>query len=335
LAEKFFTCSKERPKPWYHVLVTDFIVFGPIFIGIPAAVINTVLRPPATVGLWLQHLAVALVFVIAGCMLRTVGISLGFHRGGTHPSYQASAMVKGTFYALGCMAGQGRMVNWLSDHWHHHIHSDEDEDLHSPRHGFWHAYVGWLRALLFNRFTYPQFANDRLIMIFSRSFFFWLGFGLALPALIGHFTGFGALRGFLYGGVLGILLCNNVTYWVNAGCHKYGKQNFNTGDDSTNFWLPGFWGKLLSYSLAVLSWGETNHNNHHAIAKSANHGMFKGELDLSAKLLNILEKCGLVWDVHWTTEEQARKRQADMLLSKEELKARTLAEHQAKQTTPQ
>ena len=232
---------------------------------------------------------------------------------------------------LGCTTAQGKMVNWLSDHHHHHLHSDEEGDLHSPKDGFWHAYVGWLRGLLFDRYVYPIFSKDKMIMFFSNTFFVWLILGMVVPAAAGWVTGFGAFRGLIYGGGLGILGANYVTYWVNAGCHYFGKRDFNTTDQSTNFWLEGFWGHKLSWLFAYFSWGETNHNNHHARAISANHGMFKGQFDPSANLLHILEKCHLVWNVQWTSEEQARELQADMLLTPEQRKQKALAKHFAKQ----
>jgi stearoyl-CoA desaturase (delta-9 desaturase) len=318
-----------KKKPLLHQLITDIIIFAPV-LAIPAAVIDLFMNP---LHGWTQSLLFALyalLFVTFGCKLRTLGISLGFHRQGTHPSYQTKPWLRGTFFMLGSTTAQGKMVNWLSDHHHHHIHSDEDEDLHSPKHGFWHAYIGWLRGLLFDRDVYPQFANDKQIMFYSNTFFVWLILGLVVPALIGWATGFGAYRGLLYGGGLGIFFANYVTYWVNAGCHQFGKRDFNTTDLSTNFWLDGFWGHKISWLFAYLSWGETNHNNHHARAISANHGMFKGQLDPSANLLRILERCKLVWNVQWTTEEQARKLQEDLKLTPEERKQQALAKHAAK-----
>jgi stearoyl-CoA desaturase (Delta-9 desaturase) len=325
------TAGPEKRKPLHHQLITDLIIFGPL-LAIPAAIADLVLNPVHGWRSGLIFAVTALLFLLAGTKLRTLGISLGFHRQGTHPSYQTHRWLRGLFFLLGCTTAQGRMVNWLSDHHHHHIHSDEDEDLHSPRHGFWHAYIGWLRGLLFDRRTYPQFANDRQIMFYSNTFFVWLGLGLVVPALVGWATGFGVYRGFLYGGALGIFLANYVTYWVNAGCHKFGKRDFNTSDLSTNFWLDGFWGHKVSWVFAYLSWGETNHNNHHARAISANHGMFKGQLDPSANLLRILERLGLVWNVQWTTEEQALRLQQELSMTPEERKAAALARHAAKKS---
>ena len=166
-------------------------------------------------------------------------------------------------------------------------------------------------------------------MFYSRTFFVWLALGLLFPAVLGWATGFGFYRGLLWGGGIGMFLANYVTYWVNAGCHTFGKRDFNTTDMSTNFWLDGFWGHKLSWIFAYLSWGETNHNNHHARAISANHGMFKGQLDPSANLLRILERVGLVWNVQWTTEEQALKLQHELTMTPEERKAYALAKHLA------
>lgn len=323
------SASKEHPKPFLHQAITDIIIFTPL-LAIPAAIVDVVMHPPATQMGWGVFLLTAFLFTVVGCKLRTLGISLGFHRQGTHPSYQAKPWLRGFFFMLGATTAQGKMVNWLSDHHHHHIHSDTDDDLHSPIHGFWHAYIGWLRGLLFNRHTYPQFEKDRQVMFYSNTFFVWLGLGLVVPALVGWATGFGAYRGFLYGGMLGIFFANYVTYWVNAGCHKFGKRDFNTEDVSTNFWLEGFWGHKLSWIFAYLSWGETNHNNHHARAISANHGMFKGQFDPSANLLRILEKVGLVWNVQWTSEAHARELQKELSMTKEERKAYALQKHKEK-----
>lgn len=320
---------QQKKKPFLHVLITDIIIFAPV-VALILAIVDVVMYPPQTGSAWLQFLATAILFAVVGAKMRTLGISLGFHRQGTHPSYQTYPWLRAFFFALGSSSAQGQMVNWLSDHHHHHIHSDEDEDLHSPKHGFWHAYIGWLRGLLFDRRVYPQFANDKMVMFFSKTFFVWLFVGLAVPTLIGWATGFGWWRGLLWGGGVGLFLANYVTYWVNAGCHKFGQRDFNTTDESTNFWLKGFWGHKFSWIFAYLSWGETNHNNHHARSISANHGMFKGQFDPSANLLRVLERMKLVWNVQWTTEEMARELQHNLSLTPEERKALALKKHREK-----
>lgn len=317
-----------KKKPFLHQLITDLIIFGPV-AAIPAGIIELIMHPLHGWNAWLLFAVEALVFAVFGAKVRTLGISLGYHRQGTHPSYETKPWLRAFFFMCGSMTAQGKMINWVSDHHHHHLHSDDEGDLHSPKDGFWHAYIGWLRGLLFDRYTYPLFTKDKMIMFFSKTFFVWLILGLAIPTLIGWATGFGAFRGLIYGGGLGMFLANYVTYWVNAGCHTFGKRDFQTTDESTNFWLKGFWGHKLSWVFAYLSWGETNHNNHHARAISANHGMFKGQFDPSANLLHVLEKMHLVWNVQWTTEEQAKKLQADLLLTPEERKKQALERHKA------
>ena len=143
-----------QKKPLHHQIITDLIIFAPV-AAIPAAIVDLAMIPPSGWQSWLVFTLTALVFAVVGAKMRTLGISLGFHRQGTHPSYTTKPWLRGFFFMLGCTTAQGKMVNWLSDHHHHHIHSDGDDDLHSPKHGFWHAYIGWLRGLLFNRHIYP------------------------------------------------------------------------------------------------------------------------------------------------------------------------------------
>ena len=107
-------------KPFHHLLITDIIIFAPI-IGIPAAVVDLILAPPHGWQGWGLFLLAAALFTIVGTKMRTLGISLGFHRQGTHPSYETRPWLRFIFFALGAMTAQGKMVNWLSDHHHHHI----------------------------------------------------------------------------------------------------------------------------------------------------------------------------------------------------------------------
>ena len=225
IMSEIFVATPEKKKPILHQIITDLIIFGPV-AAVPAAIADLAMHPMHGWRAWCIFLLTALVFVITGAKMRTLGISLGFHRQGTHPSYQTYPWLRAFFFMLGSTTAQGKMVNWLSDHHHHHLHSDEDGDLHSPKDGFWHAYIGWLRGLLFDRYVYPIFVKDKMIMFFSNTFFVWLALGLVVPCLVGWATGFGAFRGLIYGGGLGILGANYVTYWVNAGCHNFWKARF-------------------------------------------------------------------------------------------------------------
>jgi stearoyl-CoA desaturase (delta-9 desaturase) len=91
-----------------------------------------------------------------------------------------------------------------------------------------------------------------------------------------------------------------VTYSINSLCHFFGRQRFNTGDESRNLaWL------------ALPTFGEAWHNNHHAFPTSAMHGMRRWEIDPSALVIRALERVGLVWDVVRVDPERQAKKAAE------------------------
>lgn len=269
-----------------------------------------------------------LAFLVAGIKARMYGISLGFHRGLTHKSYETHNWLRGLFLILGCASIQGEPVRWASDHVEHHRHADKEGDPHSPEHGFWHAHWGWLMELNFKREINPVFKNDRLAMKISRYTWLWALLGLLVPAALGQLARIGWWDGMLWGGGVAIFFANQGTYWVNSGAHTFGRRDFETDDLSRNFWLRGPLGYPVSLFLAWMTCGETNHNNHHAIGHAANHGMFKGQLDPSARLLKLLEKVGLVWNVRWAKPDDVAARQRELKMTPEERKAEALRRYQ-------
>lgn len=312
----------EIRKPTWQKVLTLMIMVLPCFAVLAAAL--AVSNSPYRGQLW--YTLTILAFLVVGVKLRLMGISLGFHRGLTHTSYETHPWLRKFFLILGCMCIQGEPVYWATDHTEHHRYSDTDKDPHSPIHGFWHAHWGWLVDHPFNRELNPVFKNDADAMWVSKRVWLWVAIGLIVPALVGQWVGIGWWDGFLWGGAVAIFFANQGTYWVNSGAHTFGQRHFQTDDLSTNFWLKGI-GWPFSFFMAWLTWGETNHNNHHAIMKSANHGMFKGQFDPSANLLRVLEKLGLVWNVQWTDREAAERRQRELEMSPEERKADALRRH--------
>jgi stearoyl-CoA desaturase (delta-9 desaturase) len=268
-------------------------------------------------------IAITLLF-FAGIKVRMYGISLGFHRGLTHKSYETYPWLRGLFLICGCMSIQGEPVRWATDHTEHHRYADKEGDPHSPADGFYHAHMGWLVNHPFDRPINPTFKNDALAMKISRWTWLWAFVGLAIPALIGQLIHIGWWDGFLWGGGVAVFFANQCTYWVNSGAHSFGRRDFNTDDLSTNFWLRGPIGYPISLFVAYVTCGETNHNNHHAIGHAANHGMFKGQLDTSARTLRMLEKLKLVWNVRWATPEDIEKRKRELSMTIEERKAEAL-----------
>ncbi len=261
---------------------------------------------------WL-HLHDLVVFAVA-YGATALGVTVGFHRHFTHRSFKTGPVVRATLAVLGSAAIEGPIISWVADHRKHHAFSDQEGDPHSPHvdhgvgwrgalRGLLHAHVGWLfvhtHRGLKTRYA-PDLLADRSISFIDRTFVLWVLAGLAAPFglgwLIGGTLGAG-LTGLLWGGLVRMLVVHHVTYSINSICHFFGRQRFDTGDESRNvFWLAPF------------TFGEAWHNNHHAFPTSAAHGLRRRELDPSALVIHLLERCGLAWGVvRINPERMARK----------------------------
>jgi stearoyl-CoA desaturase (Delta-9 desaturase) len=215
-------------------------------------------------------------------VLTAVGITLGWHRFLTHRSFETGRVLTFILLALGAMANQGRCISWAAYHLKHHAHSDSEGDPHSPLDGFLHAYCGWIiSGTPADRDRYcKRLLKDRLVVFVDRTAPAWVLLGLLVPYLVAGW------RGLLWGGLARIAFTNHLTFAVNSFGHMYGKQPFETGDRSRNNWV-----------LAVLSFGDGWHNNHHAFPAMAFHGMSRRQLDTNGFLIRGLARLGLVWKV--------------------------------------
>lgn len=255
-----------------------------------------------------------LIIALTMYMLTGLGITVGFHRLITHRSFQTSKPLEYAFAVLGSMAVQGPVVAWVADHRKHHAHTDVEGDPHSPHvghgggvrgvlAGLWHAHVGWLVSTQgradWRRYA-PDLCEDRGMRAINRRFVTIVLIGLALPALAGYLvsgTALGAATGLLWGGLVRMFFVHHITWSVNSVCHFLGSRRFNVDDHSTNV----FW-------LALPSFGESWHHNHHAFPRSAVHGLKRWELDISALVIATMEKLGLAWNVvRISPERQAQK----------------------------
>ncbi|MGH3371866.1 MAG: acyl-CoA desaturase, partial [Nocardioidaceae bacterium] len=208
----------------------------------------------------------------------------------------------------GSMAVQGPVIRWVADHRKHHKFSDRDGDPHSPwrygtdlkalAKGFWYAHMMWL----FNPEQTPQrkYAPDLMkdpdLVRISRQFPLWVAVSLALPLVLGGLLTMswqGALTGFFWGSLVRVSLLHHVTWSINSICHTIGERPFLSRDKSANVW----W-------LAIPSMGESWHNLHHADPTCARHGVLRGQLDTSARVIWFLEKVGWVSDVRWPVKER-------------------------------
>src|SRR3954453_4928311 len=258
-------------------------------------------------GSWLHWSDLAVFFITY--IPIGLGVPVGFPRLFPHRSFKAKPWVRGTFAALGSAAIEGPIISWVADHRKHHAFSDKPGDPHSPHdhdgvlRGLFHAHVGWLfihteRA---NRERYaPDLMKDPIIAWVDRTFVLWVVAGLAFPFALGWLLGGSihtALTGLLWGGAVRMLVLHHVTYSINSLCHFFGRKQFDTKDESRNL----LW-------LAIPSFGESWHNNHHAFPTSAEHGMRRWQVDTSAMVIRLLEKLGLAWDVVRVSPERQAKR---------------------------
>ena len=242
---------------------------------------------------WYDLVAFFAVYIPTG-----LGITVGFHRLFTHRSFKTGPITRGVLGALGSAAIEGPMISWVADHRKHHAFSDEEGDPHSPHvhhgglRGLLHAHVGWLfvhdQRALKTRYA-PDLLADPVSRFINRTFLWWVLAGFVVPFSIGLALGGTLLAGLtslLWGGLIRMFFLHHVTYSINSLCHVFGRRDFETGDESRNLaWL------------ALPSFGESWHNNHHAFPTSSVHGLKWWQVDLSSMVIRVLERLGLAWDV--------------------------------------
>jgi stearoyl-CoA desaturase (Delta-9 desaturase) len=271
------------------------------FVVIPfVAVIAAV---PVAWGWGLSWLDVGLGFVMY--VIGGFGIGTGFHRYLTHGAFKAKRWLRVVLTLAGTTAIEGAPTQWVADHRRHHMYSDREGDPHSPwRYGesFWgltkgllYAHLGWLfyREMSNRERFAPDLVADRDIQRIDKLFPAVVVTSVLLPAGIAGLVTWswqGALSAFFWAGLVRIALLHHVTWSINSICHVYGERPFETrdGDKATNFW-----------PLAILSFGESWHNLHHADPTCARHGVDKGQIDMNARLIWIFEKFGWASHVRW------------------------------------
>ncbi|MHB8512119.1 MAG: acyl-CoA desaturase [Actinomycetota bacterium] len=238
-----------------------------------------------------------------------LGVTVGFHRLFTHRSFVATRALRTVLATAGSMAVEGSVVAWVATHRRHHAFADEFGDPHSPHLakaaglrgvliGLWHAHVGWLfDADRTNPAEYaPDLLEDPSIMRVDRSFGRIVLASFLVPPALGFlitFSWHGMLTAFLWGSLVRILLVHHVTWSINSICHFYGKEAYKARDESRNVW-----------PLAIPSFGESWHNNHHAFPWSARIGLRAWEIDPGWYALLGLRAIGLVRGLKQPTREQ-------------------------------
>jgi stearoyl-CoA desaturase (delta-9 desaturase) len=216
--------------------------------------------------------------------VRLFAITAGYHRYFSHRAYATSRIFQFVLAFLAQSSAQKSVLWWASKHRHHHLHSDTEEDVHSPRRkGFIYSHVGWIFAPKHDATDFekvPDLARYPELVWLHR---LELVPAISLAAfcfLIGGWSGL--VVGFLWSTVL----VYHGTFCINSLAHVSGSKRYVTGDDSRNNWL-----------LALITMGEGWHNNHHAYQSSARQGFLWWEIDATFYILKALSWVGIVWDL--------------------------------------
>ena len=228
---------------------------------------------------WSALVCAILLYWIAG----SLGIGMGYHRLLTHRGYHVPKIVEYFLVTCGTLALEGGPIQWVTTHRIHHAHTDKYGDPHTPRDGGWWAHVGWVlrgTAQDHSQATLERYAPD----LVKNRYYVWLTEFYYVPQLVlaVALLAFGGWGMMLWGVFLRVTVGLHATWLVNSATHLWGRRRFVTSEDSRNSW----W-------VALLTFGEGWHNNHHAFPTSAQHGLRWYEIDLNWWGIKVLQLLGL------------------------------------------
>lgn len=247
--------------------------------------------------LWVGWSPVSVALCAFFYIVRMFFITGIYHRYFCHKAYKASRPVQFLFALIGLTCVQRGALWWAAVHRHHHAHSDEEVDVHSPRQkGFLWAHIGWMTSSRNFPTDYrliPDLAKYPELVFLNR-------FDLIGPLLVALITyALGSLLGSRYPGLhtsgpqmlvwvgfISTVLLFHGTCCINSLAHVFGKPRYDTGDDSRN-----------SFTLAIITLGEGWHNNHHRYQSSARQGFYWWEIDPTYYALRMLAALGIISDL--------------------------------------
>ncbi len=228
---------------------------------------------------WRAFAAMLVLYWVAGCL----GVCIGYHRLHTHRSYRVPKALDYFLATCGSLTFEGGPISWVATHRIHHQKSDQPGDPHSPRDGAWWSHIGWIvlgDANHNNTRIMSKYAPD----LAKQPYYVWLNNYHYVPTLVvaAILYALGGLPFVMWGIFVRVVLCFHATWLVNSATHMWGSRRFATKDDSTNNW----W-------VALITFGEGWHNNHHAHPTSARHGLAWYELDIGWIHINFLKFLGI------------------------------------------
>jgi len=220
--------------------------------------------------------------LIGNWIVGSLGVGLGWHRLLTHRSFKAPKWLEYVLSVFATMSIQDSPNKWVATHRIHHAFVETEKDPHSTRPGFWWAQMGWViwgtaqdhDAATLKRYV-PDLIKDEGHALISRFYY--------IPIVISAVVLF-AIGGWsmvVWGVFARVVVGWHTTWFVNSLSHMFGKREFETKDDSTNNWF-----------VALLTFGEGWHNNHHAYPTSARHGLKWYQFDMNWIAIRLFEKLG-------------------------------------------
>lgn len=245
---------------------------------------------------WVGFSWPALVALLLTYSIRMFAITGFYHRYFSHKTFKTHPWMELVFAFIGASSAQRGPLWWAAHHRKHHRHSDTEQDLHSPIHGFMQSHMAWFlnhRAFATDYAVIQDFAKRPALRWLNR---FDLIAPVALAALLyaagaalnGLFPGLGTSGAqlFVWGFVLSTVLLFHVTVSINSVAHVWGRRRYATADNSRNNAL-----------LALLTFGEGWHNNHHHYPNTVRQGFFWWEIDMTYLALKAMSYLGLTWDL--------------------------------------
>lgn len=241
----------------------------------------------AITGLFIFSWSAVLLCLALHWITGGLGITLGFHRLLTHRSFKVPKAVEYLLAILGSLACQGGPIKWTVAHRLHHAYSDQEGDPHTPLKSFFWAHMGW--CLYQNKNiddpkeyskVAPDLTRDPIMVFIDQAHILWT---LILAVALYLWGGWPFV---VWGIFVRLVLVYHATWFVNSAAHVWGYQTYKSKDQSTNLW----W-------VALMTYGEGWHNNHHAFQFSARHGLQWWEFDLTYLTIRILNFLRLAKDI--------------------------------------
>jgi stearoyl-CoA desaturase (delta-9 desaturase) len=259
----------------------------------PSAIPFVVVHLACLAAIWTGVTVQAVAIGVGLYWLRIFAIGAGYHRYFSHRAYETSRVFQFVLAFMAQTTAQKSVLWWAVNHREHHLHSDTELDVHSPRHfGFVYSHVGWIFSRRQNETNFSRVADLAQYPELMWLHRYELAPAVALALICFAFAGW---PGLIVGFFCSTVAVYHATFCINSIAHLAGRRRYVTGDDSRNNWL-----------LAIITMGEGWHNNHHAFQSSARQGFRWWEYDPTFYLLKLLERLGLVWNLKRPTVEVLR-----------------------------